>query len=354
MEEGMRAFVYEKAGVSRLQDFPPPLPARDSAVIRVLACSVCGTDLRAWQHGNERITPPRITGHELCGEIVEIGPACEGFSVGDLVSVAPAIGCGECPACRKGYSNLCDTLQTIGFQFDGGFAEFMEMPALAFRRGHVHKVPAGVSPEEAALAEPIACVVNGQDFLHITKGDSVAIFGSGFIGCMHAELARMAGADPVILIEPNESRAAAAHALVPFASLIVSGKQDLASEVKRLTGGAGADVLVTACPAGQAQVDAVALAAKRGRISLFGGLPKEARGFLDSNVIHYKELSVHGVHASTAEQNRRVMGWLAAGKLDGRKYITRLYPLHEIEQAFKDLQSQSVFKAVVQPSAGAR
>jgi L-iditol 2-dehydrogenase len=349
MGERMKALVYEAAGVTRLREHPRPRAARDSAVIRVLAASVCGTDLRAWVQGSERIAPPRVIGHEVCGEIVELGPECTGFAVGERVSVAPAIGCGQCPSCRKGYTNLCDDLQTIGFQYDGSFAEYMELPALAFRRGHVYKTPAGVPAEEAALAEPIACVVNGQEQLGISKGDAVAIFGSGFIGCMHAELARMSGADPIVIIEPNERRAEAAQALVPFARMVVAGKVEVAAEVMRLTGGRGADALITACAVGQAQADAIALAAKRGRISLFGGLAGESRGFLDSNAIHYKELSVHGVHASTALQNRTVMGWIAAGALDVRKYITRLYPLAEIEQAFRDLQGQTVFKAVVQP-----
>src|SRR4030042_1291408 len=184
----MKAFVYHKAGDSRREAPPRPRAARDSAVIRVLACSVCGTDLRAWQHGNERITPPRINGHELCGRIVEIGPDCPGFAVGDRVSVVPAIGCGQCPSCRKGYTNLCDNLRTIGFQFDGGFAEFMEVPAAAFQAGHVYRTPEGVPDEVAALAEPVACVVNGQEFLRIAKGDAVAIFGSGFLGWIDAEL----------------------------------------------------------------------------------------------------------------------------------------------------------------------
>jgi L-iditol 2-dehydrogenase len=193
-------------------------------------------------------------------------------------------------------------------------------------------------------------VVNGQEFLRIEPGDSVAIFGSGFIGCMHAELARMKGAGPIILIEPNASRAEAAHQLVPFTSLVVSSTVDLHAEVKRLTEGRGVDVLVTACPVGQAQKDALALAAKRGRISLFGGLAKETTGFLDSNLVHYKELSIHGVHASTPRQNQQAMSWIAGGQLDVRKYITRVYPLGSIESAFKDLQAQSVFKAVVKPA----
>jgi L-iditol 2-dehydrogenase len=347
----MKAFVYEKAGVSRLvTDFLRPQARADSAVVRVLACSVCGTDLRAWQHGNERITPPRITGHEVCGQIVEIGAARKDFSLGQRISMAPAIGCGACYPCSRGFTNLCDDLKTIGFQFNGAFAEYMEVPGIAFDRGNVYRTPDGVSDEEAALAEPIACVVNGQEFLHIAAGDSVAIFGSGFIGCMHAELARMNGASTIIMIEPNKSRAEAAHALIPFSSLVVSSEVDLHSEVKRLTSGRGVDVIVTACPVGQAQKDALSLAAKRGRISLFGGLANETSGFLDSNVIHYKELSVHGVHASTPRQNKDVMKWIAAGTLDVRKYITRMYPLEDIETAFRDLQSQSVFKAVVKPA----
>lgn len=346
----MRAFVYEKVGVSRLvSDFPRPRVHPSTAVIKVLACSVCGTDLRAWMHGNERITPPRITGHELCGEIVELGPGRNGFDVGQRVSLAPAVGCGACYPCSRGFTNLCDNLQSVGFQSDGGFAEYMELPASAFERGNVYPTPDGVVAEEAALAEPIACVVNGQEFLHIEKGDSVAIFGSGFIGCMHAELARMQGAELVIMIEPNKARAEAAHALIPFSKLIVSSETDLHARVRELTQGRGVDVLVTACPVGQAQKDAVELAAKRGRISLFGGLAKETNGFLDSNLIHYKELSVHGVHASTPRQNKQTMGWIAEGKLNVRKYITKVYALDDIVSAFEDLKNQSVFKAVVKP-----
>jgi L-iditol 2-dehydrogenase len=296
------------------------------------------------------ITPPRVLGHEVCGEIVEVGPDRKGFQVGQRISMAPAIGCGSCYPCRRGFVNLCDNLKTIGFNFDGGFAEYMEVPAIAFDRGNVYHTPEGVTDEEAALAEPIACVVNGQEFLHIEPGDSIAIFGSGFIGCMHAELARMKGAGSIILIEPNASRAEAAHKLVPFTSLIVSSTADLHAEVKWLTEGRGVDVTITACPVGQAQKDALALAAKRGRLSLFGGLAGETAGFLDSNAIHYKELSVHGVHASTPRQNQQAMTWIAEGRLDVRKYITRVYSLTTIEDAFKDLQRQAVFKAVVKPA----
>jgi len=344
----MKAFVYQgSAGFRSVADFRRPRASRDTAVIKVRACSVCGTDLRTWQKGNPRITPPRIAGHEVCGEIVELGEGRRDFQLGQRISMAPAVGCGACYPCRRGFTNLCDRLETIGFSFDGGFAEYMEVPAIAFERGNVYATPAGVPDEEAALAEPIACIINGQELLHIEAGDAVAIFGSGFIGCMHAELARMKGANRIVVIEPNPSRAEAARALVPFATFVVPGPADLHAELQALTGGQGADVVVTACPVGQAQRDALAIAAKRGRISLFGGLAQETSGFLDSNVIHYKELSVHGAHASTPRQNRQAMAWISEGQLQVRKYVSRVYPLEGIEEAFQDLQRQAVFKAVV-------
>ena len=124
----MKAFVYEKAGGSRLvRDFPEPRAQSDTAVVQVLACSVCGTDLRAWQYGNERITPPRITGHEICGEIVDIG-AGRTDSGSASASRWHRDRMRNLLPCSRGFTNLCDNLRTIGFQSNGGFAEYMEFP----------------------------------------------------------------------------------------------------------------------------------------------------------------------------------------------------------------------------------
>jgi L-iditol 2-dehydrogenase len=234
----------------------------------------------------------------------------------------------------------------LGYQFDGSFAEFMEIPSVFFERGSVNHVAPSVKPEDAALAEPVACAVNAQEFLRIEQGDYVAIFGSGFIGCTHAELAIAQGAGKIILIEPNEERLKIAKHYIPDIYTITGGEEVVAS-VNKITGNRGVDVAIVACSVGAAQTDAQKIIAKRGRISLFGGLPGEGIGFVDSNLIHYKELGIFGVHASTAAQNRKVLDWLAQGKIETGKYIAKKYPLKDIMQAFKDIAEKGIMKAVI-------
>lgn len=345
----MLACIYKEDKTLELVEKPMPKAQRDSAVIKVNATSICGTDFRTYVFGSAKIKPGTTIGHEMCGTIVEIGEDVKGFEVGDVVEVAPALGCGECYMCQKGHYNMCDNLTTLGFQYDGSFAEYMEIPAAFFKMNNVNKVPAVVLDTDVALAEPSACALNAQEFLNIGKGDTVAIFGSGYIGCIHAELAFASGADQVIMIEPNEVRAEEARKLVDRIQMVNSAKEDLVERVMEMTNGRGADVVITACSVGAAQVSAQQIAAKRARISLFGGLPGDGTGFIDSNQIHYKELSIFGVHASTAAQNRKVLEWLGEGKINVHKYITKVYDLKDILQAFADIKEKGIMKAVVKP-----
>ncbi len=345
----MLAYVYEGDGKLILKDMPKPKAQRNSAVIKVNSCSICGTDFRTYIHGSKKIAPGTIVGHEAIGTITEAGQGVTGFRPGDRVAVAPAIGCGQCYPCKSGYPNMCDDLKTIGFQYNGGFAEYMEIPEAAFSMGNVNKLSDLIEDDEAALAEPIACVVNSHSFLNIRKGDYVAIFGSGFIGCMHAELALYSGAEKVIMIEISKSRAEAAVNLVKSIEMVNPSEVDSIQEVMKLTNGRGVNVAITACSVGKAQEDALQIASKRGRVSLFGGIPGDGRGFIDSNLIHYKELSVYGVHASTPEQNKRVLDRITTGSLKVKKYITRAYPLINIQDAFEAIKNENIMKAVIKP-----
>ena len=345
----MLAYVFEGGKEFTLKEMPRPSAKKDTFIIKVGACSICGTDFRAFLHGSTKIGVGTIVGHEACGEVVEKGELVTGVEIGDRVTVAPAIGCGTCYSCLHGHTNMCDNLKSIGFQYDGGFAEYMEVPAQAILMNNVNHVADNISDEEAALAEPIACVLNAHEYLKVQKGDYVAIFGAGFIGCMHAELAMANGADKVIMVEISPSRSDDALRLVPGIHMIDSSKQDLFEEVNRITGGHGVDVAITANSVGVVQQSAIKIAAKRGRISLFGGLPGDSTGFLDSNAIHYRELAVYGVHASTPDQNKKVLAMIAAGKIDVKKYITRTYPLEEIASAFIAIQKESIMKAVIKP-----
>lgn len=346
----MRAYVYESDAKLHLRDWPQPSADSGSTIMRIEACSICGTDLRTYRHGSSRIDAPRVIGHEVCGELISVGKDVKGFPMGQRVTLTPAVGCGSCLSCRRGYSNLCRALKTIGFQFDGGFAPYMEVPAVAFEQGNVNKVPEKISSEEAAVAEPIACALNGQEFLQIGSEDSVAIFGSGFIGCLHAELARIMGASLIIMIGTNPEKAGQAKRLLPEIHLIDPAKGDMDQKIRQLTGDSGVDVVITACSSGQAQTDALRFTAPRGRVSLFGGLSGDSSGFLDSNTIHYKELSVYGAHASTPAQNRQALKWISQSKLDVKKYIDAVYALEDIDKAFQEVQSKNMLKAIIRSS----
>lgn len=345
----MIALIYDPEKMTVLVEKERPTCSSNTAVMKVLAAAVCGTDLRTYRFGSDKITPGMTIGHEGVGEIVEIGPEVKGFTVGDRVQIAPAIDPVDDYARRIGRPNLSANLKTLGFQFDGMFADYMEIPAEAFEAGNITRIEGDVDSEVAALAEPIACALNGQEFLHVSKGDRVAIFGSGFIGCMHAELVMMNGAQAVYMIEPNVQRLESAVAKNPKIVPINPTEVNPVERVKELTNQEGAEVAIVACSVGEAQRQALDICAVYGRVSLFGGLPGESTGFVDSNVIHYKELSVHGVHASTPTQNRTVLQWIIEGKLDARKYLSEVRPLAEIQDVFAELDAGDVTKVVVVP-----
>ncbi len=345
----MLAYVYEGDGRLVLKNMPEPVAKRNSAVIKVNACSICGTDFRTYIYGSKKIVPGTIIGHEVCGIVVDAGNGVAGLYPGDRVAVAPAIGCGKCYSCIDGHPNMCDALKSIGFQYQGGFAEYMEIPEQALIMGNVNKLGNLIEDEEAALAEPIACVVNSHEYLKIKEGDNVTIFGSGFIGCIHAELAFSCGAEKVIMIEIAKNRAEEASRHLSQVQMINPNQNGGPERIFELTGGRGTDVAILACSVGKAQEDAIRIAAKRGRISLFGGIPGESKGFIDSNEIHYKELSVYGVHASTPLQNKKVLDWILCGKLKVKKYITRVMPLEGIVEAFEAIKNENIMKVVIRP-----
>lgn len=345
----MKSYIYQSETKKlKLADSPKPVLGDSGAVIKVTACSICGTDIRTYRFGSAKIDDGRIVGHEVVGEIVELAKEYEGdFHIGDKVAMAPAIGCGECYSCKKGRTNMCDHLTTIGFQYDGGFAEYMAIPKQAFRMGNVYCIPKTDNDAVFALSEPLACAINAQSYLNIQPGDDVVIFGSGIIGCMHAELAFHSGAGKVFIIETSPDRIKQAGELLKEVIFLNPKETDVFEEVKSQTGGKGADVAIIACSVGSAQADGMKMLAKCGRISLFGGLPGESTGFIDSNLIHYKEIGVFGVHASTAKQNREAMEMIRSGNIDAGKYITKCYPLEEIEDAFREINTGSIMKAVI-------
>lgn len=348
----MRALILNENRQMVLQEMPDPQKKDDNIILRVKAASICGTDMRTFLKGNTKIDVPRILGHECAGEIVHAGRLAQenGYRVGDRVTVAPAIGCGKCWPCQTGHTNMCDHLETIGFQYEGVFAPYLEVPAQAIRMHNVIQLSDAIDYDDATLAEPAACALNGQRYLYIGKGDYVVIYGSGIIGCIHAELALHKGAAKVMIVEPVAKRGKIAEEKVPGVIWINPNEQNTVEEVQRITGGRGANVVITATSVPSVHTEAQLIAAKMGRICLFGGLPGESKGFIDSNLIHYKELQICGVHATTVSCMQEILSLMETGELDAKKYIERVLPLEKIMDGFQAIRDENIMKVVIHPS----
>lgn len=347
----MKAFVMGENERMTVSHMPEPVPKKDNIIIEIKYASICGTDFRTFMKGNKKITPPRIMGHEMSGVIIHVGEYAKlkGYKEGERVTIAPAVGCGDCWSCHTGHTNMCDSLKTFGFQYEGAFAEKMEIPRHVIDMGNVIKIPDNVSDMAAALVEPAACALNAQTYLNIKPEDSVVIYGSGYIGCMHAELARLAGASKIIMVEIAETRIEIAKKMIPDIITINPKEQDTIETIKKITNGRGADVVITALSVPSIHTEAQIIAAKRGRISLFGGIAGEGKGFLDSNLIHYKELSIHGVHATTAALMKNIIDYIEKGKLNLEKYVTDIYSLNDIMDGFEAIRDRNAMKVLIRP-----
>ena len=342
----MKAFIYEKEGTIKIKDVEKTALPKGGAIAKIACTSICGTDLRTYRFGSSKLSAPRIIGHEACYIIEEIDSSVKDFIVSDRVIIAPAIGCGKCKSCLRGHINMCDDLKTIGFQYDGTFADYCAIPSQAFKMQNVIIVPDNISDEEACVVEPIACAINGQSFLDINKGDNVLIYGAGYLGCIHAELAIIKGANKVILADISDKRRKQAKKDVKNIHVLNSGDVNFIDRVKEIIGAEGVDVIITACPAGVTHKQALEIIYKNGRISLFGGLAGEGTGYLDSNMIHYKEIGVFGVHAATPEHNRQALKLVEDKTLEVKKYLD-VFSIDEIVEAFESLKSEDSVKGII-------
>ena len=336
----------------RLEDVPEPTCGTDEVKIRVKNCSTCGTDVKIRKNGHQNLAPPRIIGHEIAGEVVEVGSGVAGdWKPGDRVQVIAAVPCGKCHECRKGWMAVCQNQTSVGYQYDGGFAEYMIVPREVLAVDGMNRIPDGVGFAEASAAEPFACAINAQEQLGIEPGDDVVIFGAGPIGCLHVRIARgVHRAGRIILVDINSERLKMSADAVKPDVVINASEVNIAEEILKLTGGRGADVIITATPANITQEQAVSMAARNGRISFFGGLPKTNPTItLDSNLVHYRQLHIHGANGSAPEHNRRALDYIASGEVPVADLITRRIRLRDVMDAFGIVERGEAIKVTVEP-----
>ncbi|MDR1633903.1 MAG: alcohol dehydrogenase catalytic domain-containing protein [Bifidobacteriaceae bacterium] len=345
----MRAAVIEGPGRFAVRSVPEPSLDPGDVLLEVLATGICGTDVRIFKGEHRAAKPGLVAGHEVVGRIVSCdGNLPEDLAVGDVVVMAPNIGCGNCRWCGRGQENLCPRSEALGITLDGGFAEFVRVPAPAVRWGNLIRIGAGRTAGDYlgyVMAEPLACVVRGQRKVGVAPGESVLVCGAGPVGLAHVALANACGAR-VLCSEPSPERRQAA--LVAGAAEVAGPDEDLAAFVRRVVGQDGVDVVITAAPAPELQARALEVAATWGRILAFAGLPKSISVVeLPTNQLHYKELSLVGSTASTVEDCRQAVRLISSGKVDTAGMVTRTFPLADFGQAIEAAQDRSGLKVAV-------
>lgn len=346
----MKAIVYYAPGDVRMEEIPVPGCGNDELRVKIDACAVCGTDLKAFKSGNPRIKAPQVMGHEFTGLVEMIGENVKYFSIGERIVMATSVSCGKCFYCQQGWNNLCADVAPMGFSYPGGMAEYVVIPEKAIRNGHVVKVPAGVKPEHAALAEPLSCAVNSLQNCNIKQGDTVLIIGAGPMGIMNACVARELGAGKIILAELNDRRLAQSDGF-GIDILVNPVRQDLKETVMAATNGLGVDVAIVAAPAAAPQEQALELVRKRGTVCLFASLPVgKSMLSLDSRTIHYGELRVVGTSDSTPAQVSRAVELLTSAPAMADKLATHRLGLDGIFDAFDLMCSGESLRVVLRPA----
>jgi L-iditol 2-dehydrogenase len=319
------------------------------AVLKVAACAVCGSDLRIFHYGNDRVKPPTVIGHEVAGEVVEVGPDVHRVKPGDRVALGADVPCGTCYWCVNGMGTNCRINYAIGYQFPGGFQQYMVLNETTLRYGPVTRVPPGMAFAEAALAEPLGCAVNGLELARFSLGKTLCVIGLGPIGCMMLELSRVFGASRVFAAQRSRRRLEAARRFLPEARFIATEEEDLVATVMRETGGEGVDLAITTAGTVRAHEDAIAMVRHRGFVNLFGGLKGQPKLCIDSNLIHYKECFVMGSHGALPRHHEAAVGLIARGSVRAKDYVSAVLPLERIDEAFRLHESHEALKVVVAP-----
>ncbi len=343
----MKAMYFEGIENMVLKDVPIPKCEEDGVLVKVEACGICGGDIRNFYQGLRADVGSQIMGHEIAGVVTEVGEKVKRFKVGDRVAMAPDVSCGECYYCKRGLVNLCVDHKMLGTHFPGGFAQYISVPGFVIQRGFIEKIPDTLGFDEAALAEPASSVIACQELNGVSAGDCVVIIGDGPIGCIHIEVARARGASKIVMVGLTRL-----HEVPQFNPdyIIDAAKQNPVEEVLKITDGLGADIVICANPVPSTQEQAVEMVRKRGKVVLFGGVAKsQPMTTLNSNLIHYNEITVIGAFSYPAVGLEKAIKYISEGKISAEKYVTQKVKLAELTDGIQMGRQGKALKVVVKP-----
>lgn len=343
----MRAAVFLSPGELHIKDVPTPQPGTGDLLIRPTATTLCGTDVRIFKgEKTSGVRPGVILGHEIAGEVIEVGADVTGYQVGDQVSVLPMVGCGRCVPCVTGKQHMCEAPELFSYSIDGSLAEAMLIPARALARGSVVIVDSAIPAKAVSLAEPLACILTGAAACGLNLGEDVLIFGAGPIGLLWTQVARATGANRIIVTNRGAERRALAESYGATHTIDPTGV-NMADAVREITGGKGVDLSVLAIGVPELLQDALMCTKNLGRVSAFAGFPKGSTASIDANLIHYNEISVYGASNSGPFHHQRAVRLIESGKVDTASLVTHEFGLDQIHDALDVVANKEGIKVAI-------
>lgn len=344
----MKQLYLVSPGQLRLRVVDDPQPGVGEVVVEVRGATTCGTDLKTFRRGHPKFPMPTPMGHEFSGVICDVGLGVDKWKIGQSVMCAPTAPCGGCPLCRRGLSNLCPLCMS-GLVL-GAFAEKVLVPAHIVM-SNLYEMPEHLDYYEAALMEPLACAVFGQQKLPSLKGKSVAIVGAGPIGLLHQMLALEAHPSQLIVLGRRESRLDLAKQIGADHVIDVDEEENLVLSIEDRTGGRGADIVIECTGQPQVWIDSVLSTADRGTTLLFGGCQAETKVALPLWRVWDRCLTVLGVFHFTPQAVALARDLLCAGRLPAKCLVSEVRPLSDFQAIFEDLMAGKGVKYGVNPKA---
>jgi L-iditol 2-dehydrogenase len=334
----MQAAVLHGREDVRIEQVPIPKAETGELVVRVGAALTCGTDLKVFRRGYHArmIVPPSLFGHELAGTVVEAGDGVTEYAPGERVVALNSAPCGQCYFCERGQENLCDD---ILFN-NGAYAEFIRIPARIVAKNTLH-IPDHVKLEHAALTEPLACAVHGFEDSHPRPGDIVAVIGGGPLGLMILHVAALAGYEAIAIVK-HDGQVEAARQLGAAHVVQTTSIRKAIIETRALTPmNRGVDIAIEAVGIPEAWQEAVELVRKGGCVNFFGGCAAGTHVTLDTNRIHYSDITLRATFHHTPAICRRALELIAGGQFQAQAFITGHAHLYELNRVFEKLMNRS-------------
>jgi L-iditol 2-dehydrogenase len=332
----MAAVLY---GKEHLQVEPVAVPTIGSGdiLVRVKVALTCGTDVKVFRRGYHArmIVPPAVFGHELAGDVVAVGEDVRKFSIGQRVVAANSAPCNQCYFCKRGLENVCEDLLFN----NGAYAEYIRIPARIVER-NTYLIPQGVGYQDAALIEPLACVVKGFDDSAPRPGDSVAIIGLGPIGLMFVKLAKLFGCR-VVAVGRRQTQLDRAAALGADDLVVASDHGDPVTAIRNMTHGRGVDVAIEAVGKPQTWQWAVNMVRRGGTVNFFGGCPNDSKVNLDTALLHYSEITCKASFHHTPAYIQKALDLVCAGHITAGFFVNKEEPLANLLEVMRHLMSHN-------------